>query len=913
MKKALLALAIVASLTSQAFATDKWLDVNGSGTADSGVTAGSTVTWNTATSQWNTDSSGSGGTLSGWTSGTGDRAFFAAGGDATVAYTVNVPSALTTGAVFVEEGTITKTGAALSVQTINITNGAFFINASGALTVAAGGTTTLNGTGATYGNANPSTAGSFFGNSAGNANMQIVLNGGGTLSANGGSTAIVTILDGAGANKITGSGPLVIGGNGTLRIANTGGNNYTGDTIINGRLQISTVANVLPSTTDMTINSGGEFNYQNSQTINSLAGSGNLTGTSPNVLTIAGSNSTTYSGVWSGNGRINVNKSGGTGTFTIDGVNTATGRFTLTNGTVTVNASKSLGGSTLDLEVNGGVLNLNNAAQSIEGLAGTGGTINLASGHMLTVDPISSGTPINNIYSGTIAGDGGITKSNVISGATVRTETLSGNNTYNGNTFVKGGILSVQHANALGSTVGYTEVNKVGSVEAELLFTTAAGSVTISEPLRISGPGASDNGAIAVTAGATPTISGPVTLIGNSTITVSGTSSVLYNNANAFTSSANENLTLQGGSGTSPLGIGTISGAISLGTGSLTKLQGGTWILSNAAGNTYSGGTVIGNSTTAGGTLVVTNTSGSGTGSGDISIGNGTFTGTLNVGNGGAGGSVSGNITFNNTSNTSNVNFNRSTDSTYGGSISGSNGNVTKSGAGVLTLTNASTYTGTTTINGGTLNVANVTGSATGSGAVTINSGGTLAGTGAISGPVVVNTGGKVSPGNSPGVLNVGAITFNAGSTFQYEVDSNAAPAASADLINANGNLTIAAAGALLNISYAGTNLLSKLTLISYAGTWDGNVFDTYADDSVVTLGGNQYVINYNDLTGGVNFGGGIYGDGLNPHFVTLTAVPEAGAFVGGCLICGILGFVAASRKRLKRRNAGNLAANLAS
>lgn len=232
----------------------------------------------------------------------------------------------------------------------------------------------------------------------------------------------------------------------------------------------------------------------------------------------------------------------------------------------------------------------------------------------------------------------------------------------------------------------------------------------------------------------------------------------------------------------------------------------------------------------------------------------------------------------------------------------GGAGAINKAGSSTVSLSGANTYTGGTTVTAGTLRINNSTGSATGTAAVTVKTGGTLAGTGAISGAVTIEGGGTIAPGNSPGVLNVGAITFNAGSIFQYEVDSNAAPASSADLINANGNLAIAAAGALLNVTYAGTNLLSKLTLVSYAGAWNGNVFDGFADDSVVTLGGNQYVINYNDVAGGVNFGGGIYGDGVNPHFLTLTAVPEAGAFVSGCLVCGVIGLGFIRRKLFQRR-----------
>jgi hypothetical protein len=186
---------------------------------------------------------------------------------------------------------------------------------------------------------------------------------------------------------------------------------------------------------------------------------------------------------------------------------------------------------------------------------------------------------------------------------------------------------------------------------------------------------------------------------------------------------------------------------------------------------------------------------------------------------------------------------------------------------------------------------------------VSISSGGTLQGTGSVAGAVTAS--GTVSPGDSVGALSIGALSFTATGKFAYEVDSSASLAAAADLLNVNGNLSILA-GAALNAADVGSPNSglaggTKFTMISYAGTWDGGIFAGAADDSIVSIGVNEYVINYNDTTGGSNFGGGSYG-----NYVTLTAiaVPEAGSVLLGSAVCLALGLVIGTRKLNAKRSA---------
>lgn len=97
-------------------------------------------------------------------------------------------------------------------------------------------------------------------------------------------------------------------------------------------------------------------------------------------------------------------------------------------------------------------------------------------------------------------------------------------------------------------------------------------------------------------------------------------------------------------------------------------------------------------------------------------------------------------------------------------------GDVIKGGQGTLTLENENTYTGTTIVLAGTLLV---NGSIAGDAIVRDET--TLGGSGVIDGNVMVDDGGILSPGNSPGLLTIqGDLTLSEESTLLMEIGGTA-------------------------------------------------------------------------------------------------------------------------------------------
>ena len=94
---------------------------------------------------------------------------------------------------------------------------------------------------------------------------------------------------------------------------------------------------------------------------------------------------------------------GTAGSLIENATNTNSGGTTVTSGRVNVSTTGNLANA--DLVVNGGELNFNNAAQTVTGFSGTGGTVNLGAVNTLTVQQQAAGS-----YTGILAGSGSLVK-----------------------------------------------------------------------------------------------------------------------------------------------------------------------------------------------------------------------------------------------------------------------------------------------------------------------------------------------------------------------------------------------------------------------------------------------------------------------------------------------------------------------
>jgi autotransporter-associated beta strand protein len=160
--------------------------------------------------------------------------------------------------------------------------------------------------------------------------------------------------------------------------------------------------------------------------------------------------------------------------------------------------------------------------------------------------------------------------------------TLSGANLYSGLTTVSAGTIGLGSADALGTTAAGTTVASGARVTFGALTTAS----TVAEAFDIAGNGTATNGVFNVGGSKTINLSGPITLTADARITVDGGAAFNLINAAAVTGT-DVSLTFH----TDGSAASSITGTVSLGTGSLTKSSTSTLVLSG--NNSYSGGSSI--------------------------------------------------------------------------------------------------------------------------------------------------------------------------------------------------------------------------------------------------------------------------------------------------------------------------------
>ena len=398
-------------------------------------------------------------------------------------------------------------------------------------------------------------------------------------------------------------------------------------------------------------------------------------------LTVNNDVANTFNGIIGGTATNNNNlrlTKNGTGVLTLGGANTYTLGTTINAGTLSVTGSLAdtgpvtVAGGTYDVAVSDtvGAFTLTSGTLSGVGtLTGVSFNINIAAANAIAL----------NLAGGNMAKNG------------TGTLTLTGTNSLTA-TAVNAGTLRIPTVAALSGTV---TVNN-GTAQLELALT---GTNTIANTFAGINPGnVTPSGTGIVGIPAIVNTSGDNTITSNVTHANSsgGNGFAIASNAGTLTIAGNIfnqrlnafNTVALGGAGN-----GVVSGAIQNATATETegvlKYGTGTWTLTGT--NTYSTTTIIG---------------------GTLAIGNGGTTGTLGTGA----------VTI---SNSSNLTFNRSDALAVPNVISGT-GTVTKSGAGVTTLTGANTYTGVTTVTAGTLRATTpaYTGLLTNAGGVDVQNGG---------------------------------------------------------------------------------------------------------------------------------------------------------------------------------------------
>ena len=610
--------------------------ING-GTFDNTTGAAITLTTNNA-QDWNSNFTftgtrsldmGTGAVSLGSTSSDTTRTVTVGGNTLTIGGVIS-NGATTTGLTKAGAGTLLLSGAntytggtTITAGTLQLSGAGTLGSTTGSLTVN-GGTLNLNGTTQTVGALNGS--------------------GGSILNNSGTSTLTVGNGDASGSYSGTlaaGTGTLALTKTGTGTLALSGNNTYTGTTTISGGiLNIQSNTALGSATGGTTVASGATLQLQHATGLSvggealNLSGTGAL-GQSGALVNVSGANSyaglitlgassvisvdsgslsltnagtiggsgfdVTLTGAGSGTlasiigtGSGSLTKSG-TGTWTLTGANTYSGTTSITAGVLNIQNASGLGattngttvssGAALELQgslaigaealtLNGTGISGTGALRSISGTSSWAGALTLGSDSSIGVDAGSL------TISGAVAGSGfALSK---VGGGTL---TLTGTNTYTGDTTISAGTLQLGNGGATGSLAGssniidngaliinrsnaITQGTNFGTISGTGSFTQAgSGTTTLTAANTYTGATNINAGTLIVNGslGNTDvTVASGATLGGTGTIGTASGGSVTVNSGGAINllDSSTATLTIQSTSGSNSLSL--LGGSISL-------------------------------------------------------------------------------------------------------------------------------------------------------------------------------------------------------------------------------------------------------------------------------------------------------------------------------------------------------------
>ena len=803
---------------------------------------------------------------------------------------LTVGNGLNTGTIVLTAANSYTGGTLVNGATLRVSGLGTLGAATGALGLTAGGTLDLDGTTQTVGAL--TLGGGTLATSAGTAILNtagVTVNGIGN-TVNSGVTLVGNIAQGANSalavNGTAGADSLgataSLGGTGTLGLitlsnhdtVTSSGTLHTGGITVNGTANILSGAET--ATAGVTVNGGGVIT-QTGMLTGALIdeGSAAINGTLSGNATVGLGGTLAGGGTITGTTGVTGGTINGTG-LNLTGLATFNGTGNVLSGTETGSVALAAGASVTQSGALTGNVSLTNGAGTTLNGTGTVGTVTLngggdavgSSGTLASAGLSVNGVG-NTISTGTVVGNA------LLAGGA----TLADNGTLNGNITVGNGTLGGS-GNITGTT-GVTggTVNGSGLDLANLATFNGTGNV-------LSG---TETGNIALAAGAVVSQAG--TLTGN--------------------------VNLAGGANTALSGIGTV-GTVTLNGGGDILGSSGTLVTAgvtvNGLNNIINGGTVGGAVNLATGAALTDN----GTLTGALTVGNGTLTGTGSVTGmtgvtggtiNGTGLNLGGSATFNGAGNILSGTESGAVTLAAGASLNQSGtltGNVNLN-AGVTGLTGIGTV-GTVTLNGGGNTLAsigtlttggidvsglgNTIASGTVSGNATLATGsslavnanlnggvdvgsGTLTGTGTISGGVTVGSGGTITlQDGAIGTLTVGSLaTGSAGAASTLSLDVGDGLGVN-DKIQVNGALNLNNVGGTI-ISIGNATGVTSLVDGTYSLVVSTGLTGTLADVTLATTTLDGKVLSIDLLNNTIDL---TIGDAVSTVGTSYTVVATADA-----------------------------------